>query len=91
MEDAAAYDGNTGGSAALARTQCLRARRGRRTIFIDSRPPGTNGACAGSASGSISISVSTDDIASAQRMRNADAPKPCKSDIQIGIDYFHSA
>jgi hypothetical protein len=31
------------------------------------------------------------DIASAQRMRNALPPKPCKSDIQIGIDYFRSA
>ncbi|WP_321847537.1 hypothetical protein [Burkholderia diffusa] len=32
-----------------------------------------------------------DAIASPQRMRNAHAAKPCKSDIQIGIDYFRSA
>ncbi|WP_156437136.1 hypothetical protein [Burkholderia sp. RF2-non_BP3] len=32
-----------------------------------------------------------DTIASPQRMRNAHAAKPCKSDIQIGIDYFRSA
>ncbi|HEF4737564.1 hypothetical protein KTD19_04805 [Burkholderia multivorans] len=44
--------------------------------------------------GSISIDIDIDidiDIASAQRMRNALPPKPCKSDIQIGIDYFRSA
>ncbi|QDW53294.1 hypothetical protein [Burkholderia sp. KBS0801] len=32
-----------------------------------------------------------DSIASPQRMRSAHAPKPCKSDIQIRIDYFRSA
>ncbi|WP_155755352.1 hypothetical protein [Burkholderia multivorans] len=60
-------------------------------VSIDARPPGTNGARRFRERFDLDLGLDRHDIASAQRMRNALPPKPCKSDIQIGIDYFRSA